>query len=102
MSTRKELEKQIKVTEELIQDHTKDLRDLKIQLLQVNDEVSTYKEGYEDVEIYEKRRKTPTRTERRLIGRRYFTQYFEDESTGEKVAIDRKLVVREDDNWYLR
>lgn len=41
----------------------------------------------------------PKKFEDKLIGRVHFNQYFTDEDTGQKVTIERKLVVRVNGEW---
>lgn len=97
MTEREYLNSEIVRLEELIKDSQKSIRETQVKIYQLCDDVSTYKEGREDVLISSR----PKKFENKLIGRVFWTQYFEDEDTGQKIAIDRKRIVREDNKWFL-
>lgn len=73
--------------------------ELHIQEIQVCDKDCWYKEEYEE-RILSKR---PRKTEKVLVGRRYWNEFFQDGDApkGVGVIIERSQVVRINGVWYL-
>jgi len=70
---------------------------LEIELVQVCDAQGRYEEKEEE-RIISKR---PKVTEKVMIGRKYWSEDFEDISTGKFITVERSSVVRIDGVWQV-
>ena len=97
MRTREEIEKEITEKNNLIKELYEQMRDLTIEKVQLNDDVSRYEEKYETVVVS----KSPIKTEERLIGKIYWKYNITDKDTGKTIQFERNRKVRENDKWFI-
>jgi hypothetical protein len=96
MKTRNELRTElIEIEKQISELKKKSIANRKQQLTMSDDEMQ-YKETAEEVIL----KKRPKVTEVRQIGKLHWTEQFEDESTGEKISIERCQIVSTNGSFY--
>lgn len=93
--SRADIENDIAGKEELIKQLESEIIELKKESMLLSDEHQRFTEKEEEVVISRR----PKKTEKRLIGRIHWKQWFLDDDTGEKFCIDRSCVVRVNGEW---
>jgi len=91
------LELKQKANADKINDLKKENYEISKQLCLLSDEIQQYKEEVEEHLVS----KRPKRSQRFLIGRVHWKQFFKDESSDGGVWIDRSRIVRINGEWQF-
>ena len=95
MITRKRIEAKINAKIDKMESIHAEIIELKKQSYLLSDKTQWFEEK-EETKIITRR---PMKTETCLVGRIYWKEKFEDESTGKYITVDRSRIVRQDGEW---
>lgn len=97
MKSRKRIHNQIQSRLKRIEKLLQETVELRKEQLTLTDKMYRYEE--KEVEVLVSGR--PKKYETRLQGIRYWTDFFLDEDTGKKIALERSEIVKENGKWLI-
>ena len=100
MNERENILKEISTKRDYILNIEGEIMKLKIELLQITDDVYRYEEK---AEVWNNGKKGKRKIEtKHIVGRRYWNEFFQDASLpkGEGIWIERSELVMKDGTWY--